>query len=120
MLPEDVYNSQAFALLRIEEPKTRKRSARHQAAKVDLPDLLEVMSIAFSKLGPNQKHRVMDIYLQEVEAATFLTDQTAEVRNKVLKVASTFPAVLQKASLWHKAQVPASAWYFLLQDNKDR
>ena len=45
-------NSQPFALLRIEEPKTRRRAAKHQAAKVDLPDLIEILVIAFASLNP--------------------------------------------------------------------
>ena len=166
VLPSDVFDSQRFALLRIEEPKTRRRAARHQAAKVDLPDLLEVLKIAFATLDPEQQlwpfsgqtfrtrfqklcdvlglpdgkrsgkkglelgsfrpggatwllqysenpdlvrrrgrwlsPRVMDIYLQEVEAATFLADQPQEVRDRIFSVAASFPAVLAKASTWNK------------------
>ena len=176
VLPEDVLGSQAFALLRIEEPKTRRRAAKHQAAKVDLPDLLEIMVMSFAELPqgarlwpfsgqtlrarfrkvclalglPTEKSearslelgsfrpggatwllqssdnpelvrrrgrwlspRVMEIYLQEVEAATFLSDQRPEVRAKVLQCASAFPKILRKARQWSEAKVPASSWYFL-------
>ena len=183
VLPADVLGSQVFALLRIEEPKTRKRAARHQAAKVDLPDLLEVITIAFAGLEPAQRlwpysgqtlrsrfqkvcetlglpdgkrqgkkglelgsfrpggatwllqntenpdlvrrrgrwlsPRIMDIYLQEVEAATFLTEQSMDVRARVHYVASTFPAVLQKISLWHRAKIPATTWYWLCSSNRE-
>ena len=185
VLPLDVFNSQRFALLRIEEPKTRRKAARHQSAKVDLPDLLEVIRIAFAGLEPSQRlwpfygqtlrarfqkicdilglpdgkqagkkglelgsfrpggatwllqntenpelvrrrgrwlsPRIMDIYLQEVEAATFLADQPLSVRTKVMEIASTFPAVLANATLWSNAKIPSSTWYFLLQtDNEGR
>ena len=41
----------------------------------------------------------MEIYLQEVEAATFLSDQPLWVREKVYKVASVFLDLLQNLSL---------------------
>ena len=182
VLPADVLGSQAFALLRIEEPKTRRRAARHQAAKVDLPDLLEVLVVAFGALEPTQKlwpfsgqtlrarfqrvcdtlrlpdgnkagrkglelgsfrpggatwllqssespdlvrrrgrwlsPRIMDINLQEVEAATFLADQAPEVRLRVHSIASTFSTVLQKISLWHRAKIPSNLWYWLCKSNE--
>ena len=177
VLPQDVLFSQQFALLRIEEPKTRRRAAKHQAAKVDLPDLIEILVLAFGQLDPRSRlwplsgqtlrsrfrkvcsalglpesssgdkkalelgsfrpggatwllqqsenpdlvrrrgrwlsARVTEIYLQEVEAATFLTKQLPHVRLKVQQVSSVFPALLEKAIRWHKARVPTSAWFLL-------
>ena len=61
VLPQDVMRSQLFALLRIEEPKTRRRAAKHQAAKVDLPDLLEVLIIALLIWSPARASgRILD------------------------------------------------------------
>ena len=182
VLPQDVMNSQPFALLRIEEPKTRRRAAKHQAAKVDLPDLMEILVIAFAQLNPASRlwpysgqtlrarfrkvctalglpetkkagspalelgsfrpggatwllqqcenpelvrrrgrwlsPRVMEIYLQEVEAATFLVNQQVHVREKVQQVASVFPALLEKAVLWNKSNIPAAAWFYLFQHER--
>ena len=39
VLPRDVLHTQSFVLLRIQEPKTRLRMARHQAARVEPRDL---------------------------------------------------------------------------------
>ena len=55
LLPLDTYDTNNFALLAISEPKTRFSAARHQSTKIDAPDLLRVISIAFSKLAPKEK-----------------------------------------------------------------
>ena len=55
VLPADLHSSVNFALLEINEPKTRFRAARHQAARVDQPQLLRVLEIAFERLVPEQK-----------------------------------------------------------------
>lgn len=44
-----------FSLLAIREPKTRFSAARHQSAKLDIGDLLEVVSMAFLRLQRHQK-----------------------------------------------------------------
>ena len=51
LLPSDVAGSIPYALLSILEPKTRFRAARHQYSKVDVPDLLSVLEIAFARIG---------------------------------------------------------------------
>ena len=53
LLPDDLDGSAPFALLSIKEPKTRFSNARHQSAKLDIPDLLSVVRLAFKDLGPN-------------------------------------------------------------------
>ena len=50
VLPSDVYDTVHFCLLSISEPKTRFKAARHQSAKLDQPDLLAVVSLAFGHL----------------------------------------------------------------------
>ncbi|CAE7369100.1 folD, partial [Symbiodinium necroappetens] len=50
ILPSDVLGLQRHALLRIQEPKTRLRVARHQAAKVEQLDLVHLIGLAFSEL----------------------------------------------------------------------
>ena len=62
----------------------------------------------------------MDLYLQEVEAATFLGDQAPEVRLKVHSVASTFPLILQKTSLWRQAKIPPNLWFWLCKSNDNK
>ena len=60
----------------------------------------------------------MEIYLQEVEAATFLVNQQVHVREKVQQVASVFPALLEKAVLWNKSNIPTAAWFYLFQHDR--
>ncbi len=55
LLPEDTNFTNRFSLLAIREPKTRFSAARHQSAKLDLGDLLEVASMAFLNLQKHQK-----------------------------------------------------------------
>lgn len=55
LLPVDTGYTNQFALLSLREPKTRFTAARHQCAKLDVPDLLRVVHIAFSRLLPHQK-----------------------------------------------------------------
>ena len=55
LLPEDTYGTNHYALIAISEPKTRFSAARHQPTKIDSPDLLRVITLAFSKLPPHAK-----------------------------------------------------------------
>ena len=55
LLPSDVGGSINFCLVSIMEPKTRHVAARHQAAKLDIPDLLQLVEVVFSKMEPHQR-----------------------------------------------------------------
>ena len=54
-LPSDVRLTTSWVTLTIAEPKTRHRAARHQSLKVDHPDLIEIIELAFAKLAPGQR-----------------------------------------------------------------
>ena len=53
--PADATPGMSYALLRIKEPKTRGKHARHQAARVDPEDIGLLLDIAFSKKNPSEK-----------------------------------------------------------------
>ena len=55
ILPEDVMHTQHFILVSIKEPKTRNRGPRHQSAKVEASDLVQVIALAFNTLTREQK-----------------------------------------------------------------
>ena len=55
VLPDDIGGTCDFALLEIHEPKARFTTARHQAARLDHPQLLKVLQIAFGRLHKSQK-----------------------------------------------------------------
>ncbi|CAE7324459.1 PSL4 [Symbiodinium sp. CCMP2456] len=55
VLPEDMLFSQHFVLVSIREPKTRNRGPRHQAAKIEAQDLVQVIGMAFGGLRKDQK-----------------------------------------------------------------
>ena len=54
LLPIDTLGTNNFALLSLLEPKTRFVAARHQSAKLDIPDLLKLVEISFADLKPHQ------------------------------------------------------------------
>ena len=55
LLPGDVWGTMQCCMVSIREPKTRFKAARHQAAKLDQPDLLDVVTLAFADLEPGSK-----------------------------------------------------------------
>lgn len=165
-------------MLKISEPKTRYRAARHQAAKLEQVDLLEVVRVGFDSLGSKEKlwpqsgstlrsrldrllarlglptgthtvpkamtmasmrpggatylmnccesaelvrrrgrwasFRVMEIYLQEVAASTYINQIGEQAKANVLMGLRIFPILLVKVRHFHKCKIPASIWYFLL------
>ena len=178
VLPSDVGNSVDFILLRIKEPKTRYRAARHQAGKLEQVDLMEVVKIGFAGLSPNERlwnlsgstlrarltkllgrldlptrvgdhpkplslaslrpggathlmsvcesaelvrrrgrwvsARVMEIYLQEVAASTYLNLVLPSARTKVLAGLDAFPTIFKQVRKFVACKIPAATWYFLL------
>ena len=52
VLPHDLGRTIQYCLLQIQEPKTRFKAARHQVAKLDQPQLLKVVEVAFETLAP--------------------------------------------------------------------
>lgn len=178
VLPSDIGNSVDFVLLRIKEPKTRYRAARHQAGKLEQADLIEVARIGFAELKPfemlwnfsgstlrsrlqrllekldlpSKNHerpkalslasfrpggathlmsvcesaelvrrrgrwasfRVMEIYLQEVAANTYLNAVAPSARVKVFAGLDAFPLLFQQIRKFDACKIPAATWYFLL------
>ena len=177
LLPSDVGDSVPHALLTILEPKTRFRAARHQYAKVDIPDLLQVLELSFSNLHQSAKlwpfsgqtlrtrfqtlmralglplaahngmkpldlgslraggatwlmqttestdfvqrrgrwinGKVMNIYLQETTALQYLKSLSSSSVEKIMTLAKSFPAVLEKAELLIFSKIPTQSWFIL-------
>ncbi|CAE7356391.1 unnamed protein product, partial [Symbiodinium microadriaticum] len=174
ILPADVLHLQRHALIRIEEPKTRMRMARHQSAKVEQSDLVELLHLAFadlestSRLWPQSpqtlrrrfdlvleriglptartgqkqldlgsfrpggatfilsqtedselvrrrgrwaSQRVMEIYIQEVQATVYFPSLPAELRLRIMNLAQCFSSVLAQAVAWKRVGVPPSSWF---------
>ena len=68
--------------------------------------------------GPWMSMRVMEIYLQEVEANTYLPSLTDDQRDFLQSMAASFPALLKQAAAFTRAGIPRQAWYYLLADQK--
>ena len=58
VLPSDVQQTVDYILLAIREPKTRNTAARHQALRLDQPQLMRVVELAFRK-----RHRLQKLWL---------------------------------------------------------
>ena len=63
VLPSDSMPGVKYALLKINTPKTRGRAARHQAARIDPPDIVALLEAVFGKANKSQP-------LWELSAAT--------------------------------------------------
>ena len=54
LFPSDCGHSVAYCLVSLMEPKTRFTAARHQSTRLDIPDLLQVATLAFEKQDYNR------------------------------------------------------------------
>ena len=178
LMPEDVDHTVSYVLIRIKEPKTRFRAARHQASKVEQPDLIAIIRIGFAGLGAGDplwhlsgatlrarfvkllvaldlpskayqvpkplslasfrpggatwliaecedvelvkrrgrwaSHRVMECYLQEVMASTYLLEVPDEARQKILHAVRIFPSLMVQVMKFKTANIPEATWWYLL------
>ena len=152
----------AQLLFSIHEPKTRFRSARHQSAKLDQPQLVTLVMSGLSlrtrfykllsavgltpgaapavrdldlaslrgggatwlmKATENAElvrrrrrwmtTKVMEIYVQEAEAAIYLPGLPQAVRAFIVELATAFPTIVQTASYWRSLAIPTSSWCLL-------
>eukprot|EP00435_Cladocopium_sp_Y103_P015061 s334_g3.t1 len=55
VLPGDAAPGTSFALLRVRTPKTRGKAARHQAARIDPPDIVQLLEATFADFPPEKK-----------------------------------------------------------------
>eukprot|EP00438_Fugacium_kawagutii_P016043 Skav232582 [mRNA] locus=scaffold932:80382:86688:- [translate_table: standard] len=178
ILPSDVSGSISYILIRIREPKTRFRSAKHQCGKMEQPDLMEVVELGFAHLKKGEplwplsastlRHRfskvlqalrlphrsgqrpkaltlaslraggatwlitgtesadlvqrrgrwasrkVMEIYLQEVGAASYLNDLDKSVKTCVLDAMALFPEVLATVNKLDAMHFPSPTWPWMI------
>ena len=178
IMPADVSFTVDYVLLKVREPKTRYRAARHQAGKVEQPDLIEIIRVGLLELRPQDllwplsgstlrlrltrllerlslptrdtrtikalslasfrpggatwlmgatesaelvrrrgrwaSFRIMEIYLQEVMAATYMNDISETARTKVLTAFNVFPQLLVQVQKFDFSRIPESTWFFLL------
>ena len=180
VLPHNAAPGTLFALLAIRSPKTRGRAARHQSVRIDPPDVIQLLTLAFDGRAPHEKlwcsstetlrrrlrallarlqlfegpkplfdlssfrpggatwmlqttenselvrrrgrwmsSRVMDIYLQQVVATTFLPSLAPELRAALEALAANFAVYLQWAVYLDACRIPRRAWYYLLSAETD-
>ena len=174
VLPRDAAPGTPFALLQIRNPKTRGHAAKHQAARIDPPDVVRLLDLAFGNLPRHRKlwplssgtlrrrlnvlqerfglvekgkprfelsslrpggatwmleateapdlvrrrgrwlsTKVMEIYLQEIEATTYLPSLQREQRGFLEDMALAFQSVLQQAEFFSSTGIPTKAWFYL-------
>ena len=178
VFPGDVSQSIDHILIKIKDPKTRYRAARHQSSKLEQPDLIKVAEIGLFGLRKSEKlwnlsgstlrsrlskvlqrldlpfetgaiprpltlaslrgggatwliaqtenaemtrrrgrwvsMKVMEVYLQEISASTFLNDVSTTAKTKTLQAMHVFPEMLQKVEAFYRSRIPEATWFFLL------
>ena len=62
--------------------------------------------------------RVMEVYLQEVVATTYLPRLEQRARDLIDTLAADFPRVLQRCSFLLASRIPFNAWFYMLADGK--
>ena len=60
-----------------------------------------------------------EIYMQEISATVFFPRLPIKVKDKVMRLALSFPALLERMKVFTAAAIPASAWYLLIQTNSE-
>ena len=178
VFPADVQHSIDHVLIKIKDPKTRYRAARHQSSKLEQPDLIRVAEIGLQGLEKSDRlwhlsgstlrsrlskvlqrldlphepgaiprpltlaslrgggatwliaqtenaemtrrrgrwvsMKVMEVYLQEISASTFLNDVSLSAKAKTLQAMHVFPEMLVKIDAFLLSRIPETTWYFLL------
>ena len=95
VLPRDVPFLRQFILLRIQEPKTRLRAARHQAAKIEASDLVQLIDMAFAHLPSSSRlwpHSAQTLRRRMDSALDRLVIPTARNHARPLDLGSSRPA----------------------------
>ena len=183
-LPRDRAPGEDFVLLRIQDPKTRGRSARHQSARVDQIDIVNLLDSVYGSCDSSFKlwpfsgatlrnrfncllkaldlpttkkpqlgrpfelsslrpggatwmlnvtenselvrrrgrwlsHRVMEVYLQEVQVATYLYRLQPHQRQKILNLALAFEPALAVASDFLDNAIPPRTWFYLMKAQRN-
>ena len=177
IFPQDVGGTLDHILIRILEPKTRFRAARHQASRVEQADLIRVISLGLHQLRPNEalwplsgsslrgrltkaferlglptnpgsrpkaltlasfraggatwlisksesveltrrrgrwvSLKVLETYLQEVAASTYLNEVSDESKELILAAMSSFVSILETSERLSRGCIPKATWFLL-------
>ena len=62
--------------------------------------------------------KIMEIYLQEVQAATYLPSLQDDQRAALTEACDLFPYVLARVLFFTASNIPPQVWYYLLSDRK--
>ena len=63
--------------------------------------------------------RTMEIYIQEISSTVFFPRLPRKVKDRVMELALSFPALLERLKVFTAAAIPASARFVLIQTNSD-
>ena len=174
VLPEDGAPGMTFALLQIRQPKTRGVGPKHQAARIDPADAIQLMSATFGNLSSDDflwnrssqalrkrfgllqkalglptvrsahvipyslaslraggathllhkfedaelvrrrgrwlSSRVCEIYLQEINLATYTHKLSPQTKEKIERLLCAYNNVLERSCFFLRNFIPADAW----------
>ena len=57
----------------------------------------------------------MEVYLQEVSSARYVTSLSDEQKQKVFDLAVGFPTILEKAEIFAASAIPCDIWFRVFQ-----
>eukprot|EP00435_Cladocopium_sp_Y103_P050885 s1879_g15.t1 len=103
-LPATVYNN----CRPLELASIRAGSATWLMSTLENPEFLQ-------RRGRWANKKMMDIYVQEITAVTYLQRIPSEAKATILTVADSFVRVLAKAEIFVQANIPTNAWPVLFQ-----
>ena len=115
ILPQDTASGVTYVLLKIMEPKTRGKHARHQAARVDQSDILHGFSMSakiqsWSWAGAQKRQMAVDPCDGDLSPGgagrNFVKKLEPSVRAKLEKLAQSFAGVLEAVVDFWKHGVP--------------
>ena len=98
--------------------------ANHSISRRDLGDGDRTESPELvMRRGRWMAHRTMDVYLQELNATVFFPRLPSSVKERVLELAHSFPALLASLEVLMHSKVAPELWYAILTkkgtDGKD-
>ena len=64
--------------------------------------------------------KVMNCYLQEVTASTYMMEVSSVARERILSGYDIFPSLMAMMIKFHASKIPQSTWWYLLRNSQDQ
>jgi len=108
-----------------DEPKTKCRVARHQVEKIDQPQLMSVLDVAFGldlgslRAGGWTTNKVIEIYVQD-PCRTIHPQSASSIETSDHKRSGSFSMMMEQVQCLNRMQIPSSVWPIFCQEAADK